>query len=309
MPLKDIHPGEAILFGLLYAKLWALSRIPFHAAQGMGRMLVKVLGPILGSRSRVCLEALERAFGSEMGPEEIRKLHKAVLSHFSEMVMEIPHILRISNANLERYVTFENPHVLEQALERGRGALMLTAHFGNWELMSVALSLRFGIRGAVIVRPMDFAPADRLFRLLRSRFGTEIIPKQRSMRRVLSALKENQPVGVLLDQNVDWYEGVFVPFLGQWACTNKGLALVALRTQAPVIPVFSVKQPDGRYRVRMEGPLALIQTGDRTSDVEENTARFTRVIERYVRSHPEQWFWFHRRWKTRPYHPWPRDLR
>ena len=108
-------------------------------------------------------------------------------------------------------------------------------------------------------------------------------------------------VGILLDQNVDWYEGVFVPFLGKPACTNKGLALLARKTGAPVIPVFSVKQADGRYRIIFEKELPAIDTGGGTGDMEENTRQYNRVIERYVMRFPDHWFWFHRRWKTKPY--------
>ena len=184
---------------------------------------------------------------------------------------------------------------------------MLTGHFGNWELMSAAMALRFNANGAVVVRPADFAPADRLLTSLRSRFGTEIIAKKRAMKKLLAAKKENKVIGILLDQNVDWYEGVFVPFLGKSACSNKGLALVALRTGSPVVPSFSVRQPDGRYRIVFEDAVSLIRTGDKIKDIEENTALFTQIIGKYVSQYPDQWFWFHKRWKTRPYCPLPED--
>jgi KDO2-lipid IV(A) lauroyltransferase len=143
---------------------------------------------------------------------------------------------------------------------------------------------------------------------LRSRFGTEIIPKQRGMRKILEALRKNKLVAILLDQNVDWYEGVFVNFLGEWACTNKGLALMALKTGTPVVPAFSVRQPDGRYHFIFEPEVELIKTGDKTRDVEDNTILFTSIIERYVKEHPDQWFWYHKRWKTKPYWPLPEDF-
>jgi KDO2-lipid IV(A) lauroyltransferase len=127
------------------------------------------------------------------------------------------------------------------------------------------------------------------------------------MKKLLAAKKENKVIGILLDQNVDWYEGVFVPFLGKSACTNKGLALVALRTGSPVIPAFSVRQPDGRYRVMFEDEVSLLKTGDKIKDIEENTALFTQIIGKYVSQYPDQWFWFHKRWKTRPFCPLPED--
>ena len=203
---------------------------------------------------------------------------------------------------------FDNEDALSQAVKKGRGVFILTGHFGNWELMSAAVALRFNIDGAVVVRPADFAPADRLLRSLRSRFGTEIKPKKRAMKKLLAAKKGNKAIGILLDQNVDWYEGAFVPFLGKSACTNKGLALIAMRTGSPVIPAFSVRQPDGRYRVVFGDEVPLLKTGDKIKDTEENTARFTQIIEKYVRRYPDQWFWFHKRWKTRPDCPLPEDF-
>jgi len=113
-------------------------------------------------------------------------------------------------------------------------------------------------------------------------------------------------VGILLDQNVDWYDGVFVDYFGRPACTNKGLALLALKTGAPVIPVFLIR--DGkRFIFHCEPEVPLVRTGDKIKDIEVNTERFTKIIESFVSRYPEQWFWLHQRWKTRPYHPWPKD--
>ena len=174
--------------------------------------------------------------------------------------------------------------------------------------MSAVFALHFASNTAVVVRPIGYSPAHRLISKLRSRFGTEIIPKQRAMRRVLKAVKENRIVGILLDQNAGCHDGVFIQFLGRLACVNKGLALMAQKTGAPVIPAFSIRQKDGRYRIIIEEEVQLIRTGDKTRDLEENTALFTGIIEKYVRRYPDQWFWFHRRWKTRPYCAFPRDL-
>jgi KDO2-lipid IV(A) lauroyltransferase len=153
----------------------------------------------------------------------------------------------------------------------------------------------------VIVRPLDSKFLDGLVERLRTFTGNRIVPKEKSMGRILRLLREGEVVGVLLDQNVAWQEGVFVNFLGELACTNAGLALLALKSGAPVIPVFNIRQADGRYRVVMEPEIPIIKTGDKDSDVEKNTALFTSVIERYVREYPDHWFWLHQRWKTRPW--------
>jgi KDO2-lipid IV(A) lauroyltransferase len=201
---------------------------------------------------------------------------------------------------MHRYIVFEHEQNLRDALAKGKGVLALTGHFGNWELMSTAVAMYFG-NLAVVVRPLDFEPADKLMVDLRSRYGTEIIPAHRGMRDMMRATRKNKIIGILLDQNVDWYEGAFVNFLGRPACSNKGLALLALRTGAPVIPFFSVRDETGRYRIIIEKEVTLVRTGDKTRDVEDNTALFTDVIESYIRKYPHQWFWFHKRWKTKNY--------
>ena len=259
-----------------------------------------MLALVLKRRIKASLNNLRYVFGDSMSGAELIELNGRIVAHFAQMLFEFPHILRLNRTNLDRYVVFDNEDALNQAIKKGRGGFILTGHFGNWELMSAAMALRFDAEGGVVVRPADFEPVDRLLTSLRSRFGTEVIAKRRAMKKLLAAKKENRVVGILLDQNVDWYEGVFVPFLGKSACTNKGLALVALRTGSPVIPAFSVRQPDGRYRIFFEDEVPLLRTGDKIMDIEENTALFTRIIGKYVSRYPDHWFWFHKRWKTRP---------
>ncbi|MFH1490804.1 MAG: lysophospholipid acyltransferase family protein, partial [Pseudomonadota bacterium] len=283
---------DTIIYRLLRTLLLWLSWIPFHTGQFIGKMLGLAVSLVPMSRSDLTLTHIERSLGDTLDREGAERLLRKVYMHFGQMFFEVPHIVRLKAENLHRYVVFEREEVLFQAMRKEKGAFILTGHFGNWELMSIAMAIRFG-KGAVVVRPMDFAPLDRLMVDLRSKYDTEIIPKQRSMRRLFSALKEKKVLGILLDQNVDWYEGVFVNFFGRPAATNKGLALMALKTGAPIIPTFSARQRDGRFRIIFEREVELIRTGDKERDVEDNTALFTRIIEGYVRKYPDQWFWFH----------------
>ena len=227
-------------------------------------------------------------------------LNRDVIVHFARMIFEVPHILRLNKRNVHKYVSFVHEERLKNALNKGKGVFLLTGHFGNWELMSAAISIYFD-NLSVVVRPADSESLDRVLTKLRTRFGAGIIPKQKAMRKILDNINRKRIVGILLDQNVDWYAGVFVKFLGRWACTNKGLALLALKTGAPVIPVFPVRDEAGRYRIIFEDEVKLIRSGDKTKDIEENTALFTRVIEDYVKKYPDHWLWFHKRWKTLPY--------
>lgn len=287
------------------AALRAMSLVPFHLGQRIGKILGSLSYRIPLERKTVALENIRQSCCSDGCDTHSRQLLRKVYMHFGQMVFEIPHVLRLDETNLDRYVVIEGEEHLAGALEKNRGAFVLTGHFGNWELMSAALTLRFDST-AVVVRPLDFAPIDRLVSALRTRFGTEIIPQERGMRRILiAAIKHNKAIGILLDQNVDWFHGAFVPFLGRTACTNKGLALMALKTATPVLPVFSLRQKDGRFRIIIGREVELQRSGDKIKDIEENTALFTSIIERYVVAYPDHWFWFHRRWKTKNYCPLP----
>jgi len=297
----------AAISHMLNSLVAILGLIPIRVGQSFGRLLGRFLGIAAVGPMKSSLNGLRSIFGDRMSEKELRGLNRRVVIHFAQMLFEVPHIFKLNSNNLHRYVYFENEEILTEALAKGKGCFMLTGHFGNWELMSAATTLRFQTSGIAVARPADFAPVEDLLMRLRTRFGTEIIPKKKAMKKLLMGTRKNKAMGILLDQNVDWYEGVFVPFLGQPACTNKGLALIAMKTGTPVIPMFSARQPDGRYRVVFEKEVDLIRTGSKLSDTEENTALFNRIINKYIYWYPEQWFWFHKRWKTRPSCPYPRQ--
>lgn len=293
---------DGIIYRLISVSIRGMAHIPYSIGQCKGRGLGLLAYLIPMDRKKVALENIKQSFPGISGCEAKRLLRR-VYMHFGSMLFEIPHIINLTSENLDRYVIFEGIENLDRALSKDKGVFVLTAHFGNWELMSAAVTLMWH-KTAVVARPADFLPLERAITRLRSWHGAKIIPKQRAMRQLMQTVKEKQIIGILLDQNVDWYEGVFVPFLGRWACTNKGLALIALRTRTPVVPAFPTRQKDGRYRITLEKEMALRDTGDKNADMEANTEAFTRIIEKYVREYPDHWFWYHKRWKTKNYCEW-----
>jgi KDO2-lipid IV(A) lauroyltransferase len=307
MALIKKEYSDTVIYGMLYAVVWLMSRIPLGVGQSFGRILGKIISRFPIDRFRISEENLQITFGDHLTPAEVKSLNRKVIMHFGQVIFEIPHILRLNRKNLHEYVIFENERHLINAMEEGKGVFVLTGHFGNWEIMSAAIAIQFAEKGAVIARPFDFTPMDRLISGLRSRFGALVISKQRGMKRILKAVQENRVIGILLDQNVDWYSGVFVHFLGRWACTNSGLALIAQKTGTPVVPAFPIRQDDGKYRVIFEKKIDLLKTGKKTGDLEGNTTIFTGIIERYIRQYPDHWFWFHRRWKTALFWPLPEN--
>lgn len=253
---------------------------------------------------RIALNNLTRAFGREKKSHEIEVLAKRVFINLARIVFEVGWSLRLKRKDLDKYFSIKGLSRLKTAYQKDKGILVLTAHFGNWELLTIIAAM-IGYPTSIVVRPLDFAPLEAFFKRLRTRFGGKLIGKN-SMRDVLGSFKQKNMVGLLMDQNVDWYEGVFVNFFGHTACTSKGLALLALKTKVPVVPLFLVREKSG-FKVEIGHEVPLIKTGDMRKDIEANTERYNNIIESIIRRYPDQWFWVHQRWKTRSSYPWPRQ--
>jgi KDO2-lipid IV(A) lauroyltransferase len=153
----------------------------------------------------------------------------------------------------------------------------------------------------VVMRPMDNPYLDRMLQSIRMRHGNKVVSKDDFVRGLLAAMRASEVVGILMDTNMTPPQGIFVDFFGIPACTASGLARIALKTDAAVVPTFTIwDEKLGKYRLRFDPALTLIRTGSLEPDIAANTQMFTKVIEDYVRKYPEQWLWVHRRWKTRP---------
>ncbi len=249
---------------------------------------------------RITLRNLALAF-PEKSKEELHQLGKKVFAQLGRVLAEITFIPKLNKENVGKYVVLEGEENFHKAYQKGKGIIFLTAHFGNWEWMAATFPLLVGFPCHVVMRPLDNKFFDQLVEILRTWTGNKTIPKKKALGRMLRLLHEGEIVGVLLDQNVDWSEGVFVDFLGHLACTNTGLALLARRTGAPVLPAFNIRQKNGQYRVIIEPEIPLRRTEDRDMDILQNTRVFNQIIEKYVRAYPDHWLWLHRRWKTRPW--------
>lgn len=286
---------------------WLAGLMPPGLARGLGRGLGGLAArwdqrhwQIVTSNLRVSFPEHDEAW--------VQATARACFAHLGQVILEIPRLVRLSPAAIVERTRHHGLDNLEAARSQGKGILMLTGHLGNWEWASVASGVVVG--GACPVgRPLDWPPADALVNYWRTKTGNEVIPKARSARQVLRALRRNKLVGLLLDQNVDWYDGQWVDFFGRPACTNQGLALLAMATGAPVLTYHNFRASDGHFDVYFGQALPLFKTGDKTQDVWDNTQLYTKALEEIIRQRPEQWFWMHQRWKTKPFHPWPREER
>jgi KDO2-lipid IV(A) lauroyltransferase len=296
--------SERIIIGAFEFPLKLIGLFPRKWTERIADLLGGVLFYAAKKHRKIAMDNLAYAFGHEKQPEEIEKIARQVFINLVQVVFELGWSLNLDGIRLYKYFEIEGYDHIKNAYEKGRGVLALTAHFGNWELLTIiAAMIKFPLN--IVVRPLDFKPLDHFIFNLRTRFGGKIIPKHRSFRSIIRSLNRGEMVALLMDQNVDWYEGVFVDFMGHRACTNKGLALLALKTGAPVVPVFLVREKSG-FRAEFGPEIFPVKTGDKQKDIEINTQEYNRVIEKIIRRYPDQWFWIHQRWKTKPYQSWPR---
>jgi KDO2-lipid IV(A) lauroyltransferase len=233
---------------------------------------------------------------------ERRRILRGSFLNLGRMAAELAHLPYLAAERLNEMVCFIDEDWWREAVtwERSTGILILSGHFGNWEL----LVFSHGIRGHpvhMVHRSIANPLIDRWLNNLRARAGTRMIRKSGGAQGVLQALRERGLLVLPIDQNSTRGLGVFVDFFGLAACTNAGMARIALRTDAPIVPAFIVREgASARHRVHVLPILQVERTGDPAEDVRRNTQRFTAVFEEMVRRHPEQWLWVHKRWKTRP---------
>ncbi len=250
-------------------------------------------------RRTIVIDNLTHAYGKRYSPEVLQSLARRIFKNICNIVFDVAWAYRLKDKDIPAFFSVEGLEHLEAGLKKGHGVLMLCCHMGSWELMATGFALvpykPFGI-----YRRLDFAPLDKLILEFRERFGTRMIPLRGAGKKINALLRKGEIVGTLLDQSVDWYEGVFVDFFGRRTCTNKGVAVLARRTRAAVVPMYLYKK-NGRFIIRFEKELPLQVTDNRIKDIEVNTQTYMNAIETIIRRHPEHWFWVHNRWKTRPY--------
>jgi KDO2-lipid IV(A) lauroyltransferase len=205
-----------------------------------------------------------------------------------------------TGASARRFIRYEGLDHYLAARDRGKGVLILTGHLGAWELSSFYHSLA-GYPMGMVIRRLDNPLVDRFVNRIRCLHGNRVLHKDDFARGLIGAMRSGETVGILMDTNMTPPQGVFVPFFGIPACTASGLARVALRTGAAVLPGFLLwEEAERQYVLHFYPELVLADTGDSEADTVDNTARLTAILEQAIRRYPSQWLWMHRRWKTRP---------
>ncbi len=289
-------------YRLEYALAWVLLKLvgalPRPLARAAGITIAWIVFFLHRKLRRVGMRNLQLAF-PEKSRRERKKILRGVFTSLGRQVAEVCLFPKYTRENVGKTVVYEGFENFERALARGKGVLFLTAHLGAWELSAFAHSL-YGYPLNIVMRPLDNPYLDRLTCEYRTMHGNKAVDKDFA-RGLIAAMRKGETVGVLMDTNMIASQGVFVDFFGIQACTASGVARVALKTDAAVVPGFTIWDPAlNKYRLRFDAAVKLVRTGNTESDVVANTALFTKIIEDYVRRYPDQWLWVHRRWKTRP---------
>jgi KDO2-lipid IV(A) lauroyltransferase len=291
--------GSFALYASLRSFLAVGGALPLTISRPIGMVLGRTALAVLPRSRRRIENHLEIAF-PDLEPAQRRHIVRGSSRHFGLMLAEVAWLWHAQPHDVEKFCVLEGVDNFFNALERGHGVIFATAHCGTWELLSARLPIA-GVPLTTAARQLDDPRMDRLVTAMRSRFGTEVILRGPSAgKRMIRALAGNRVAALLIDQDIRDIPGVFVPFFGRPAWTPSGGAMLAIRRGCPMVPGFIHRRANGTHKAEIHPPLPIPTEGSLDDRVEQLTASATAVIEQQIRSHPEQWVWMHRRWRTRP---------
>ncbi|GIV11607.1 MAG: lipid A biosynthesis acyltransferase [Fimbriimonadales bacterium] len=285
---------EGKLGGLGLRAAWGLFRVlPMGFAQRLGAGLGLLAYVLSGRYRRMARQNLQRAF-PDWSPRQVEATARRVFRNFGVSLAEFFKAPSMTREQMEQRVSIVGVEYLDAALREGKGVLLITGHFGNWELMARYLCM-LGYPVSVIARDADDKGTTELITMLRERSGYKVFPRGNAARLVLRALRANACVGILPDQNAG---DVYVEFFGQKAGSVAGPAVFHLRTGAPLVPLYNVRLPGDYHRVEILPAMRFEPTGDAQADQQRVMQALHDVLETYVRRYPDQWLWLHDRWKS-----------
>lgn len=286
-------------FSVAWIILHVLGVLPRTTALRFGQAVGALAQRVLPHLSRHAETNLRLAL-PEIDAAARRQIQRGVFRNLGRLLGEVSQFPKLTRANIGQIVAYEGLQNYLDAVAQGRGVILLTGHIGAWELSVYAHSV-YGYPMSFLKRNVDNPLVEALAERRRASFGNRGIDKRGSVREILKTLKAGGVVGILADLNASREEGVFCDFFGIPACTTAGVATLALRTGAVVLPGYLLWDEAAQiHRLHFEPPVETINTGNQKEDVQANTARFTQRLEAVIRRHPDQWLWIHRRWRTRP---------
>ncbi len=285
----------------LFFSAWIAGKLPLRALRAVMGVLMAIAFQFIIKQRRIAQESLTIAFGNEKSPQEINRIVKDCFENLGEGMVEMLYFLDHPQDVFGK-VSFEGQEHLDRALKEGNGAIAVTAHFGNFPLMMLYCALS-GYPTNAIIRPARDQVLEEYLLRKRIEIGLKTVyavPRKDCVSNSLKVLRNNELLFIPLDQNFGSDGGVFVDFFGQKAATATGPIIFALRTKAPILPMFIVRQKGNQHKIIIESPLILEELANEEGMILVNTAKITKLIEQYIRRYPHEWGWMHRRWKSRP---------
>lgn len=267
-------------------------------AHFFGRILAFVLFYFVPIRKRQVLQNITLSFPEKSG-KEVHAIARKTYKTFTKVFVDMFFISKMPDLEIEKMLIYDK-EMIDKTLAKGRGLVLLSAHFGNWELSALAFAKKYTV--ALIVAKQSNYLVDMMINSFRNRNGFNVIDFQRddkmSFRHIIKALRKNQVLAILGDQDAG-HQGIFLPFFGRLASTPKGPAFFAIHAGSPIITAFGVRQKDGTMKMKVE-EIPMPNTGNEEKDIEIINSIYNSRLEEVIRENPEQWFWFHRRWNTLP---------
>lgn len=248
--------------------------------------------------SKVARENLKITFKNEKSIKQINKIARDVFLNLGISAVEVLSMPKIKR-QIDKKIYAVGFEKIDKALSNGKGAIMLCSHFGNWELLP-AYFVAKGYPSNVIARRIYYEKYDEWVRILRNSTGVNVIFRDESPKKILEALKNNELLGILPDQDIDSVDGIFINFFNRPAYTSIAPVALAMKMECPILPCFIIREKDNRHKIVIEDPLELKAGNSKQQDLAENTQLWSNMIESYIRKYPQQWVWMHSRWKTKP---------
>jgi len=275
-----------------------ISFLPLRGAMTLARHWGWVLAHIIRFRRTYVLDTLARCL-PEKSDAERRQIYNEMCMHQATNLIELMRFAGGKDAELDTRLEVQGEDIVKKALERKKGILILAAHFGNYDLMSMYTAQRFAYPVTIITKTLKNAKLNELWWEMHRKGGVKELPSHNSYRACMRSLRKNELLGFMLDQNRPKEQGIFVDFFGKSASTTPGLAFMSAQSGAPVVPAFMRHTADGRHVLEVFP--AIEPPPDRKEEtVRDCTERYTKIIEEQVRRYPAQWLWLHKRWKSRP---------
>jgi Kdo2-lipid IVA lauroyltransferase/acyltransferase len=284
-----------------------IASVPHERIASIGRVLGILIYVIDVRHRRIVRRNLKFVY-PEWSPRRVKKISKNIFQNLGITILEICQMVCFSSDDILDKVKIRGQEHLLNAMYNNKGAILISAHLGNWEIVPLFWPLYFNTPITIVVRKIRNKIINRWIYGLRTRFGSRVIYKDVALPEMTRTLRHGKILGILIDQGMKSSIGVKIRFFNKFVTATPGASLLAMRCNSPALPAFCTRDDDGTFTITLEPPLVLKRTGDLSADLRTNTQIMTDAIEKMVRKYPEQWFWVHKRWRKYYPHLYSEDM-